>query len=57
MWKPFSKKGLHFIHLNINSLLPEIDELRDIVKKTNASIIGITERKLDSSVTEFIIPK
>ena len=31
--------------------MPKIDELRDIAKNTNASIIGITESKLDSSVT------
>ena len=26
-WKAFSKRGLHLIHLNINSLLSKIDEL------------------------------
>ena len=31
-WKIFRNRGLHFIHLNINSLLPKIDELRKIVK-------------------------
>ena len=29
-WRAFSSRGLHLIHLNINSLLPKIDELRDI---------------------------
>ena len=29
-WRAFSNRGLHLIHLNINSLLPKIDELRDI---------------------------
>ena len=38
------------MHLNINSLYPKIDELREILKKTNAAIIGITESKLDSSI-------
>ena len=49
-WSPFKKRGLHFIHLNINSLLPKIDELRHIAKTSKASVIGITETKLDESV-------
>ena len=43
-------KGLHFIHLNVNSLLPKIDELRNIAKLSSALIIGISESKLDDSV-------
>ena len=31
-WKIFRNRGLHFRHLDINSLLPRIDELRKIVK-------------------------
>mgnify|MGYP001792126289 FL=1 len=50
MWKPFQQKGLHFIHLNINSLLSKIDELREIAKNSNAAVIGITETKVDSSI-------
>ena len=46
----FKSRGLHFIHLNINSLLPKIEELRIIAKSTNAAIIGISESKLDESV-------
>ena len=41
----FTRKGLHFIHLNINSLLPKIDELRYIAKNSNAAVIGISETK------------
>ena len=41
----FTRKGLHFIHLNINSLLPKTDELRYIVKNSNAAVIGISETK------------
>ena len=51
-WEHFKNRGLHFIHLNINSLLPKIDELRDIAKLSNASVIGITESKLDESVSD-----
>ena len=31
----FNGKGLHLIHLNINSLLPKIDELHNIAKCSN----------------------
>ena len=50
MWNPFRKRGLHFLHLNINSLLPKIDEVRLIAKNSNAAVIGITESKLDKTV-------
>ena len=42
--------GLHFIHRNINSLLPKIDELRNIAGTSNAAVIGVGESKLDDSV-------
>ena len=51
-WTIFKSRGLHFIHLNINSLLPKIEELRIIAKSTNAASIGISESKLDESVLE-----
>ena len=51
-WLPFKKRGLHFIHLNINSLLSKIDELREIAKVSRAAVIGITESKLDNSVLD-----
>ena len=41
------KRRMHFIHININGLLPKIDEVRYIANITNASIIGISETKLD----------
>ena len=40
---------MHFIHININSLLPKIDEVHYITNITNASIIGISETKLDET--------
>ena len=43
---PPNKKGLHFFHINVSSLLPKIDELKCIANKTDAAIIGITESKL-----------
>ena len=36
--------------MNINSLLPKIDDISDIKKQSNASIIGISESKLDSTI-------
>ena len=36
--------------MNINSLLTKTDELREIVKISNPTIIGITEAKLDHSI-------
>ena len=49
-WIVFNSRGLHFIHLNVNSLLPKIDELRNIAKLSNAAVISIRESKLDNSV-------
>ena len=51
-WNVFKNRGLHFIHLNINSLLSKIEELRFIAKSTNAAVIAICESKLDASVLE-----
>ena len=47
-WNIFQKRGIHFIHLNINSILPKIDETRYIAKLTNAT--GLSETKLDNAV-------
>ena len=40
--EPLNKKGLHFLHININSLLLKKDEIRWITNKTKAAVIGIT---------------
>ena len=52
MWNPFTRRGLHFLHLNVNSLLPKIDQLCLIAKNSNAAVIGITESKLDKTVVD-----
>ena len=49
-WAVFKKKGLHFVHININRLLPKINELRYSAKLSQAAVIGISESKLDDSV-------
>ena len=41
---------MHFIHININSLSPKIDEVRYIANITNAPIIGTSETKLDETI-------
>ena len=38
------------MHLNINSILPKLDELKTIAGNTKAAIIGITESKVDNSI-------
>ena len=48
----FSQKGMHFIHINIRSLLASIDEIRLLANKTNASVIAITESWLDHYITD-----
>ena len=50
-WNLFRNRGLHFImedfiHLNINSFLLKIEELRYIAKSINAVVIGLCELNL-----------
>ena len=47
-FEPFRKHGFHFLHINVNSILSKIDELKDVVGHTKPVILGITESKLDS---------
>ena len=53
-----NKRGLHFMHVNINSILPKLEELKYIVNSAKLSVIGISESKLDNSVddSEICIP-
>ena len=53
IWEPLKKKGLHFLHINRNSLLPKINELKCIASKTKAAIIGIIESKLGHTVSDL----
>ena len=43
---------MHFIHVNVNSLLSKTEELRDAVGHTKPATLGITESKLDSSASD-----
>ena len=49
-WNVFKKRGAHFIYININSLLPKIDEVCYTTNITNASINWIRETKLDKTI-------
>ena len=51
-FEPFCKHGLHFLHINVNSILSKIDGLRDAVGHTKPALSGITESKLDSFVSD-----
>ena len=51
-WANLDKRGPHFLHLNINSLLSTIDQLRLTAKKFKAAVIGISESKLDETVLD-----
>ena len=59
LFDPMKKKGLNFIHLNIRSLLPKIDQLRDLVLKARPTVLGLTETWCDDSITveEISIPE
>ena len=46
----FQKLSSNFIHLNVNSLLSKKDETRYIAKLTNATVIGLSESKLNNTV-------
>ena len=49
-WNCSKHRELHFLHLNINSLLPEIDKLRHIARLSHEAVIEISDSKLDDSV-------
>ena len=51
-WKPFENKTLHFLHLNANSILLKSDELKSIAENTEGAVIGITESKIDNSMSD-----
>ena len=41
-------KGMNFLHINANSLLLKIEEIRFVAKKSEATVFGITETKQKS---------
>ena len=49
-FEAFNNKGLHLIQLNISSLLSKVDELRNIVKCSNAGVNEINKTNLGNTV-------
>ena len=45
-----NQKGLHLVHLDVNSFLPEIGEICYKAERANAAVVGITASKLDESI-------
>ena len=52
IWDLFKTCGLYFCHLNVNSLLPTVDEFKEIKNYTKPAILGITQSKLNSSAMD-----
>ena len=50
--KVFKNRVLHCIDLNTISLLSKIDKLRELVKASNVTVVGITESTLDDSIND-----
>ena len=46
----FKSRRMHFIHLNVYSVLLNIKETLHLAELTKASLIGISEMKIDESV-------
>lgn len=46
----FNLTGLHFNHLDFNSFLPKIEEVRYSAKLSNAAVKGISELKLEDCI-------
>ena len=57
-YKVFENRGLHFVHINANSIISKIEEVRLIAHSTKVAVIGITESKLDNTIkdSEISIP-
>ena len=51
-WNAFNKKRLYFLHININSLLPKLEEIKFIAKKPKTTVIGISETQLDGTISD-----
>jgi hypothetical protein len=48
--KVFNNRELHFIHVNVRSLLAKLEDIRMLAHKSSAACIGISETWLDVSV-------
>ena len=48
----FHRKGLHFLGLNVRSLLPKLSELRILAAKAKPATLSLSETWLDETVTD-----
>ena len=48
----FNIRGLHFLHLNVRSVLHKISELRILFSRKNFAVIGFTETWLNDSIND-----
>ena len=48
----FNKRGLHFLHLNIDSIFPNSDEIRLLAINSNPHIISFSKTKLDGTILD-----
>ena len=54
-YKIFKQKGLHFSHLNCNSLPNKLEEIRKFAFSTSPHVICFSETKLDKSILDVEI--
>ena len=54
----FKRKGLHFIHINVRSIVNKMDQMRFLARSTNAAVVAVSETWLDESIydSEVKIP-
>ena len=48
----FRGKGLHFGHLNCNSLISKIEEIREFILQTKPHVMCFSETKLDPTIID-----
>lgn len=48
----FSPRGLHVLHLNVQSLLPKIHEIRRLAAQSKPDILSFSESWLDSYLND-----
>ena len=54
-WNVFRAKENHLTHLNVNKLLPKIDEIRYIAVSANVAVIRISESYLSEYLEGTIL--
>ena len=53
IWEPLNLKRWHFLHIDINSLLPKIEGLKCMTSKTKTAIIRTRESKFDHTIPDL----